>query len=142
MIGAHMAINVQEPHEMSAPIDAHARKLCAKLLGAMARGQTGEPAPQRFHFRRAVEPKQPAERSWIPLLEMFGPLYPEQRHKHERALFDSRHLPGGARRPPAVESRRLEDRDPVERNARDARFGCKECPDRWFARYRIVGLGR
>src|ERR1700756_1704898 len=84
MIGAHMAINVQEPHEMSAPIDAHARKLCAKLLGAMARGQTGEPAPQLFHSRRAVEPKQPAEPSWIPLLEMFGPLYPQQRHKQER----------------------------------------------------------
>ena len=45
MIGAHMAINVQEPHEMSALIDTHTRKLRAKLLGAMLRGEAREPAP-------------------------------------------------------------------------------------------------
>src|ERR1700751_4378156 len=84
MIGAHVTVDVQKAHEMSAPIDTHTRKLCAKLVGARAPAWTGEPAPQRFHFRRAVEPKQPAERSWIPLLEMFGPLYPQQRHKQER----------------------------------------------------------
>jgi len=28
VIGAHMAINVQKPHEMPALIDAQARKLC------------------------------------------------------------------------------------------------------------------
>lgn len=39
MISAHMAINVQEPHEMSALIDTHTRKLCAQLLGAMMRGE-------------------------------------------------------------------------------------------------------
>ena len=38
MIGAHMAINVQEPHEMPTLIDARTRKLRAKLLGAMLRG--------------------------------------------------------------------------------------------------------
>jgi hypothetical protein len=39
----------------------------------MVRRQAGEPAPQRPHFRRAVEPKQLAERGRISFLEMFGP---------------------------------------------------------------------
>ena len=61
MISAHMAINVQEPHEMSALIDTHTRKLCAQLLGAMVCREAGEPAPQRLHFRRSVEPEESAE---------------------------------------------------------------------------------
>src|SRR6516164_5344942 len=84
MIGAHVTVDVQKAHEMPALTDTHTRELCAELLSAMARGETREPAPQRFHFRRAVEPEQPAECSWIPLLEMFGPLTPEQRHKQQR----------------------------------------------------------
>ena len=76
MISAHMAINVQEPHEMSALIDTHTRKLCAQLLGAMMRGEASEPAPQRLHFRRAVEPEQPAERGRVAFLQMLGPLDP------------------------------------------------------------------
>src|SRR5215468_374246 len=84
MIGAHVTVDVQKAHEMSALTDTHTRELCAELLSAMARGETREPAPQRFHFLRAVEPEEPAECSWIPLLEMFGPLNPEQCHKQER----------------------------------------------------------
>src|SRR5215472_1292749 len=85
MIGAHVTVDVQKAHEMSALTDTHTRELCAELLSAMARGETREPAPQRFHFRRAVEPEEPAECSWIPLLEMFGPLNPEECHKQERS---------------------------------------------------------
>jgi hypothetical protein len=47
---------------MSAPIDAPPRKLRAQLLGAMLRGEAGKPAPQRLHFRRAIEPEESAER--------------------------------------------------------------------------------
>ena len=57
VIGAHMAIDVQKPHEMSALIDTQTRKLRAQLLGAMVRGEAGEPAAQRLHFRCSVEPK-------------------------------------------------------------------------------------
>src|SRR5215470_10091539 len=79
-----MAVNVQEAHQMSALIDAHTRKLRAQLLGAMLRGEAGEPAPQRLHFRRTVEPEEPSERRRVFLLEMLGTLDAQQRHEQER----------------------------------------------------------
>ena len=45
--------------------------------------QTGEPAPQRLHFRRAVEPEQSAEGGGIAFLEMLGPLDAQQRHEQQ-----------------------------------------------------------
>jgi hypothetical protein len=74
MIGAHMAVNVQEPHETSALIDAPTRKLRAQLLGAMLRGKPGQPAPQRLYFRCSIEPEESAERGRVFLLELLGPL--------------------------------------------------------------------
>src|SRR6516225_10620744 len=79
-----MAINVQKPHEMPALIDAQPRKLCTQLLGAMVCRQAGEPAPQRLHFRRAVEPEQPAEGGRISFLELLRPLDAQQRHEQKR----------------------------------------------------------
>jgi hypothetical protein len=76
-----MAINVQEPHEMAAPIDTHARKRCAQLLGAMLHSKAGEPAPQRLHFRRAVEPQESAKCGRVFLLEMLGPFDAQQRQQ-------------------------------------------------------------
>jgi len=76
-----MAVNVQKPHEMSALIDTQTRKLRAQLLGAMVRREAGEPAPQRLHFRRSVEPEEPAESGRVSFLEMLGPLDAEQRHE-------------------------------------------------------------
>jgi hypothetical protein len=69
-----MAVNVQKTHEMPALIDTQTRKLRAQLLGAMVRREAGEPAPQRLHLRRSVEPKESAERSRVSFLEMLGPL--------------------------------------------------------------------
>ena len=70
-----MAVDVQEPHEMAALIDTQTRKLRAQLLGAMVCRQAGgEPAPQRLHLRRSVEPEEPAERGGVAFLEMLGPL--------------------------------------------------------------------
>ena len=69
-----MAVDVQEPHEMAALIDTQTRKLRAQLLGAMTGRQAGQPAPQRLHLRRPVEPEQPAERGRVAFLEMLGPL--------------------------------------------------------------------
>jgi hypothetical protein len=40
----------------------------------MLHGEAGEPAPQRLHFRRTVEPEEPAERGRVFLLEMLRPL--------------------------------------------------------------------
>src|SRR4249919_2669325 len=79
-----MTVNVQKPHEMSALIDTQTRKLRTQLLGAMVRREAGEPAPQRLHFRRSVEPEEAAERGRISFLEMLGPLDAEQRHEQER----------------------------------------------------------
>src|SRR5262249_52448095 len=79
-----MSINVQEPHEMSALVDAHARKFGAQLLGAMLRGKAGEAAPQRLHLRRAVEPQKSTECGGVFLLEMLGPLDAQQRHEQQR----------------------------------------------------------
>jgi hypothetical protein len=79
-----MAVNVQEPHEMSALVDARTRKLRAKLLGAMMRRKPGEPTPQRLDFRRAVEPEQSAECGRIAFLQMLGPFDAQQRHEQQR----------------------------------------------------------
>jgi hypothetical protein len=79
-----MAVNVQEPHEMSALIDTPTRKLRAQLLGTMARREAREPAPQRLDFRRPVEPKDSAERRRVAFLEVLGPLDAQQRHEQER----------------------------------------------------------
>src|SRR5260370_14321032 len=84
VIGADMAVNVQKSHQMSALIDTQTRKLRAQLLGAMVRREAGEPAPQRLHLRRSVEPEQPAERGRVAFLEMLGPLDAQQRHEQER----------------------------------------------------------
>jgi hypothetical protein len=56
-----MTINVQKPHEISTLVDPQTRNFGAKLLGAMIHRETGEPAPQRLHFRPAIEPEQSAE---------------------------------------------------------------------------------
>src|SRR5215468_5727039 len=79
-----MTVNVQEPHQTSALIDAPACKLSTQLLGAMLRRQAGHPAPQRLHFRRAVEPQKSAECGGVFLLEMLGPLDAQQRHEQKR----------------------------------------------------------
>jgi hypothetical protein len=74
VIGAHIAVDVQKPHDVSALIDTQTRKLRAQLLGAMMRGEADEPAPQRLHFQRSVEPEEPAEGGGISFLEMLGSL--------------------------------------------------------------------
>jgi hypothetical protein len=74
VIGAHVAVNIQKPHEMPALIDPQTRKLRAQLLRAMVRREAGEPAPQGLDFRRPVEPEEPAERGRVSFLEMLGPL--------------------------------------------------------------------
>jgi hypothetical protein len=84
VIGAHMAIDVQKPHEMSALIDTQSRKLRAQLLGAMVRGEAGELAAQRLHFRCSVEPQESAEGGRVSFLEMLGPLDAEQRDARGR----------------------------------------------------------
>src|ERR1700681_123196 len=73
-----MAVNVQEPHEMPALIYTQMRKLRAQLLGAMVCREAGEPAPQRLHFRRSVEPEESTERGRVAFLEMLGPLDAKQ----------------------------------------------------------------
>src|SRR5271170_2061733 len=74
-----MAVNVQKTHQLSALIDTHTRK-----LSAMVCSEAGEPAPQRLHFRRAVESQESAERGRVSFLEMLGPLDAQQRHEQER----------------------------------------------------------
>jgi hypothetical protein len=74
MVGANVTVNAQEPHEMSALINAQPRKLRAQLLGSMACSEAGEPAPQRLYFPRAIEPEQSAERSRVAFLEILRPL--------------------------------------------------------------------
>ena len=67
-----MTVNVQEAREMAALIDPLTRQLGSQLLGTMVRGQPREPAPQRLHFWRPVEPQQPAERRRICSLSCSG----------------------------------------------------------------------
>ena len=69
---------------MAALIDTQPRQLGAQLLGAMVRRETAEPASQRLHFRRPVEPEQPAERGRVSFLEMLSSLDAQQRHQQQR----------------------------------------------------------
>jgi hypothetical protein len=67
------------------PVDRRVTgQLRAQLLGAIVCREAGEPAPQRLHLRRAVEPEEPAERGRVAFLEMLGPLDAQQRHEQER----------------------------------------------------------
>src|SRR6266480_5630432 len=79
-----MTVDVQKTHEMAALVDTQPRKLRAQLLGAMVCRQAAEPAPQRLHLRRSVEPEEPAKRGRVAFLEMLRPLDAEQRHEQER----------------------------------------------------------
>ena len=81
-----MAINVQEPHEMAALIDTQTRKLGAQLLGAMVCREAGEPAPQRLHLRRSVEPEEPVtvSVSVLKLLESLESFVVERRQSDSR----------------------------------------------------------
>ena len=74
VIGAHVAVHVQEPHEMSALIDPQARQFRAQLLGALVGGKPGELAPQGLHFRCPIQPEQPAQSGRVLLLEVLGTL--------------------------------------------------------------------
>jgi hypothetical protein len=67
VIGAHMAVNVQKPHEMSALIDAPTRKFRSQLLlGTMLRGEAASGARS--------SPEESAERRRVSLFELLGPL--------------------------------------------------------------------
>src|SRR3982074_3160912 len=121
-----MAVNVQNPHEMSALIDTQTRKLRAQLLGAMVRRKAGEPAPQRLHFRRSVEPEESAERGRVSFLEMLGPLDAEQRHEQERQQRRAQAIEGrtdltvelsAARKQPALDQTRKSEQNPTAGNA-------------------------
>src|SRR6266849_5466013 len=79
-----MAVNVQKPHEMPAPAHPPGGAPLRRAAGRGACASAGEPAPQRLHFRRSVEPEQSAERGRVSFLEMLGPLDAEQRHEEER----------------------------------------------------------
>lgn len=81
VIGAHVAIDIQEPHQSPALIDALARQLRPQLLGMMVCGETGELTPQSLDLRRAIQPEQPSEGSRVALLEMLGTLDTQQRHQ-------------------------------------------------------------
>src|SRR5262249_910560 len=67
----------------------------ARDASGRLRGKAGEPAPQRLHFRRAVEPQEPAKCGWVLLLEMLGPLDAQQRHEQERQQRRAPTIEGG-----------------------------------------------
>jgi hypothetical protein len=61
VIGAYVAIDIQEPHQLSALSHAYTGELGAERLSAMLGGQARELASQRLDLRCPVEPEEPAE---------------------------------------------------------------------------------
>lgn len=82
VIGAHVAVDGQKPHDMPAPSNAKACEFRAELLGTVVRREAGELAPQRLHFRRSVEPEESAESRWVSFLEMLTPTLPSAERRH------------------------------------------------------------
>jgi len=71
VIGAHVAVDVQEAHQMSALIDSQGAPTCApKLIGLVVCGEAGELTPQGLDLGRPVEAQQPAEGGRIALFQM------------------------------------------------------------------------
>ena len=61
VIGAHVAVDVEEAHEVAALLDAQTRQLRAELLGLVVAGQARELPAQGLDLGRAVEPEHAAE---------------------------------------------------------------------------------
>ncbi len=84
VIGTHVAIHVQEPHQLAAFGHAHPSQLRAHLLGAMMGGKTAERPPEGLDLGRPVKPEESAEGGRIALLELLGALHAQQRHQEQR----------------------------------------------------------
>ena len=95
VVDPHVAVDVEEAHELTARCDAKARQRCSQLLGLVVVGQTAELASDGLDLRGAVEPQHATERLRVMLLDGLGALEAPERH-HEQ---------GQERRPQAVEGR-------------------------------------
>ena len=84
VIGAYMAIDVQEPHQIAALSDAQARQFRSQLFGVMMGGEARELAPQRLDLGRPIKPEDSAEGRRVALFELLGPLDTQQRHEQQR----------------------------------------------------------
>src|SRR5437016_1240355 len=65
VIGADVAIDVQEPHQMPALIDAQARQFRPQLLSVLVCREASEPTPQGLDLGRPVEPQESTEGSRV-----------------------------------------------------------------------------
>ncbi len=95
VIGAHVAIDIQEPHQLAASGHAHPSQLRAHLLGAMMGGETAERPPEGLDLGRPVKPEESAEGGRIALLELLGALHAQQRHQEQRQQRRAQSVEGG-----------------------------------------------
>lgn len=76
VVGAHVAVDVEEAHRVAEVADATLRESAAELGGPAAPGEPPQLAPQGLHLGRAIEPEQAAEVGWRVLLQRLGTLDP------------------------------------------------------------------
>ena len=81
VIGADVAVHVEEAQRGAARCDPLLGKRPAELGGAPQGGEPGELAPQGLHLGCAVETEEAAEVAGRVLLERLGPLEAKERHE-------------------------------------------------------------
>ena len=78
-----MGVGVEEPQSRSAQRDPLLSQGLAELGGPSGGGQTRQFAPQRFDFRRPVQPQHPAQVLGRVFLETLGAFDAPERHEQE-----------------------------------------------------------
>jgi hypothetical protein len=76
VVGANVAVDVEEAHRIAEVADATLRESAAELGGTAEPGEPRQLAPQGLHLGRAIEPEQAAEVGRRVLLERLGALDP------------------------------------------------------------------
>lgn len=83
MIDAHVAVDVQKPHECAARVDTQLSELGAEAFGPTVGRESRELAADRLDLGRAVEPEDAAQHLGVVFLERFGTLDAPQRHQEQ-----------------------------------------------------------
>ena len=81
VINPHMTVGVEETQRRPAQGDPVLGERLAQLSGASGGGQLRQLAPQRFDFRRPVQPQCPAQVLRRVFLEAFRPFDAPERHE-------------------------------------------------------------
>jgi hypothetical protein len=96
VINPHMAVGVEETQSRSAQRDPLLSQSLAELGGPSGGGQTRQFAPQRFDFRRPVQPQHAPQVLGRVFLETLRAFDAPERHEQEREQAGAQPIKGRA----------------------------------------------